>query len=365
MPLRLKLFLGISLFFILTLSFFGYMAYDAAVKSSAARETSLLRDLSLGLGRDFQADIGMDPGPEAINKWLHEFNSIHLAILIIKDHKVWLSRMARQEIPQKVRQQVKMTTGPGAISLALQNYVWYTISIGKTGATLSVVHHASNAEAHMLFKRLTLPLIIAALFILWVAVWSTQYVASLLEKLNAQKDKLKHQATHDALTGLPNRVLMLDRLSATMQEVDQSNSELALLFLDLNHFKEVNDSLGHHYGDMLLVEISRRLQQVLRKSDMVARLGGDEFAVILGHVTAQEAQAIAEKLHVIISQQIEFDGVKLNISGSIGIARYPFHTTETSTLLRYADLAMYAAKRAGGGYVFYGSQLGVSAGTTE
>jgi diguanylate cyclase (GGDEF)-like protein len=357
MSLRLKLFVGISLFFIVALSFFGYMAYDAAKQSGTAREASLLQDLSIGLSRDLEADIGTRPGANAINKWLHEFNSLHLAIMVHYDKKLWLSKLAHQEIPQKVRHQIITVSGRGSMSSGQQNYVWYTSSIGNTSSTLTVIHDTNAMEAQMLFKRLTVPLIIAALIILWVAGWSTQYVAALLEKLNAQKDKLKHQATHDALTGLPNRSLMLDRLVSTMQEVDQSNSELALLFIDLNRFKEINDSLGHHYGDMLLMDLSSRLQQVLRKSDMVARLGGDEFAVILGHVTTQEAQLIAGKLNDVISQEIEIEGNKLHVSGSIGIARYPFHTTDIGTLLRYADLAMYAAKRAGDGYVFYEPDL--------
>lgn len=358
MPLRLKLFLGIGLFFTLALSFFGYMAYDAAVQAGTAREMKLLQDLSTGLSKDLRNDIGPKPDGTAINKWLAEFDSVHLAIMVASGKQVWLSNTAQHDLPSRVKRQIISTGQAGIMSVAKQFFVWNTSMVAGTSYSLSVIHRTDVHEAHTFFKRLTVPIFIAALFILWVTAWSTQYVAVLLEKLHAQKDRLKHQAMHDALTNLPNRALMLDRLRAAMLEVDQSEAELALLFIDLNRFKEINDSLGHHYGDMFLVELSKRLLKVLRKSDMVARLGGDEFAVILSHVTDKEAQSIAEKIDKVIGQTIEIEGNKLSVSGSIGIARYPTQANDAKTLVQYADMAMYAAKRGGGGYFVYEPALG-------
>lgn len=357
MPLRLKLFLGISLFFSLALSFFGYIAYDAAVQSGTARELVLLHDLSTGLVNDMRADIGRNPEESAIKAWLHEFNSLHLSIMVVSGRRAWLSDTARRDLPVEVKRQIMTVEKSGSASVNKEDFVWDTMSIGKKSYTLSVIHRADVKEVKVFFKRLTVPLVIAALIILWVAVWSTQYIAALLEKLNAQKNKLKHQAMHDALTNLPNRALMLDRLQATMKEVDQSDAELALLFIDLNRFKNINDSLGHHYGDMLLVQLAQRLVKVLRRSDMVARMGGDEFAVVLGHVTEGEAGTIADKLNTAIAEVVEVEDKELFVTGSIGIARYPSQASDTNTLLRCADVAMYAAKRAGGGCVPYDESL--------
>lgn len=353
MPLRLKLFLSISLFFTVALSFFGYMAYNAAVEAGTAREMKLLQDLSMGLSKDLKNDIGLAPDGATIKKWLAEFDSMHLSIMVASGKQIWLSNTARNDLPSKVKHQIMSADKTGMISVDKQFFVWDTSAVAGTSYTLSVIHRTDVHEAHVFFKRLTVPIFIAALFILWVAAWSTQYVAALLEKLHAQKDRLKHQAMHDALTNLPNRSLMLDRLRAAMLEVDQSESELALLFIDLNHFKEINDNLGHHCGDMFLVELSKRLLKVLRKSDMVARLGGDEFAVILSHVNDREARNIAEKINQVIGQAIEIEDNILSVSGSIGIARYPTQATDAKTLVQYADTAMYAAKRSGGGCFVY------------
>jgi diguanylate cyclase (GGDEF)-like protein len=357
MPLRIKLFLGIVLFFSIALSFFGYMAYDSAVQSGTAREMALLQDLSAGLSRDLRTDIGANPDEATIKSWLGEFDSLHMAIMVTQGKHAWLSDAARRDLPPAVRQQIMATAKSGTTSAGKRVFVWDTSAVTGTPYMLSVIHRTSVHEANIFFKRLAVPLIIAALIILWVAIWSTMYIAALLEKLHAQKNKLQHQALHDALTNLPNRTLMLDRLQVAMHEVDQSEAELALLFIDLNRFKEINDTLGHHYGDMLLVEISRRLAGVLRKSDMIARLGGDEFAVILSHVTEAVARSIAEKLIAVIGQAIEIEGNKLFVSGSIGIARYPTHAANASMLVQYADVAMYSAKRSGTGYVVYDAKL--------
>lgn len=353
MPLRLKLFLGISLFFILSLSFFGYMAYDAAMQSGNARERTLLQDIASGMGKDLQSDIGRQPKPAVIESWLNQFNSLHLSIMVAKGQHAWLSKSARHQLPGEVVHQIKTASRSGDMKVGKRTFVWDTSHIGHTGYQLTVIHHASSLELRALSKQLIVPLVIAALIILWVAGWSTQYIATLLQKLNDQKDKLRYQAMHDSLTGLPNRALMLERLLATMREVDQSNAELALLFIDLNRFKEINDSLGHHYGDLLLVALSQRLQQLLRRSDMIARLGGDEFAVILGHVSEAEACSIASKINSTIGQEIDIEGHVLAVNASIGIALYPVHTPDANALLRYADHAMYAAKRAGHDYVVY------------
>lgn len=352
MPLRLKLFLGIVLFFSVALAFFGYTAYDAAVQSGTARESAMLQNLSEGLSRDLRTDVGSAPDEAAIDGWLRQFESLDLEILITSSERVWLSDSARREVPPSVRHQIMTSTQPGRLSLEGVAFLWNTSAVADTPYSISVIHRTDVHTAGF-FKRLIVPLIVAALIVLWVSTWSTMYIAALLEKLNAQRDELRHQAMHDALTNLPNRALMLERLQAAMQEADQSQTELALLFIDLNRFKEINDTLGHHYGDMLLVEMAHRLTAALRRVDTVARLGGDEFAIILSGVTKPDADAITAALMAVIGREVEIDGHKLFVSGSIGIARYPSQARNTEALVQCADIAMYAAKRAGTGYVFY------------
>jgi diguanylate cyclase (GGDEF)-like protein len=174
------------------------------------------------------------------------------------------------------------------------------------------------------------------------------------EALQTSADRDRHQSTHDALTELPNWVLLRDRLEQSLAVAARSSGEVALLLIDLDRFKEINDTLGHSYGDKLLRQVGPRLQSVLRDGDTVGRLGGDEFAVLLPSVEGvEEAQAVAERLRTALHMPFDVDGVILDIEASIGIVLSPWHGTETEDLLRNADIAMYAAKELKTGTVVY------------
>jgi diguanylate cyclase (GGDEF)-like protein len=160
---------------------------------------------------------------------------------------------------------------------------------------------------------------------------------------------LQHQALHDALTDLPNRTLLQNRLAATIAASRRDASSLALLMMDLDHFKEVNDTFGHHLGDLLLQRVGQRLRGSVRASDTVARLGGDEFAVLLPSASTADAQHVAAKLLRVLETPFEIDGHNLKIGASIGVAMCPEHAVDADALQRHADSAMYVAKRLGGG----------------
>ena len=164
---------------------------------------------------------------------------------------------------------------------------------------------------------------------------------------------LAHQALYDGLTGLPNRTLLHERLHQAILTARREEGSLALLVMDLDRFKEVNDTLGHHYGDLLLREIGPRLQTALREADTIARLGGDEFAVVLPEADAAGAALVAHRLLQALMPPIMVEGRCLTVGASIGIALYPDHGADGETLLRRADIAMYVAKRARDGYTLY------------
>ncbi len=176
-------------------------------------------------------------------------------------------------------------------------------------------------------------------------------------ELEAKRQENEYQALHDSLTGLPNRALFLRELR---EIVDARGAEerLAVMIMDLDHFKEVNDTLGHHFGDQLLKEIGPRLSGVLREGDLMARLGGDEFGVLLPDLPDDRvAVGIAERLMEELERPLSVEGLALDVSGSVGIAIYPSHSDNVETLLQRADVAMYAAKEAGGGFEVYSPVL--------
>jgi len=177
-----------------------------------------------------------------------------------------------------------------------------------------------------------------------------QRVLQRTEELELATEQLRHQALHDVLTGLPNRVLLLDRLEQAILNMQRKHERFSLLLLDLDGFKEVNDTFGHHIGDLLLAKVGIRLRAQLRDSDTIARLGGDEFAVLLGGVSAPaDAERVAATLLQSLEQAIVVEGEPLAVGGSIGIVHCPLHGADPATLLRRADVAMYAAKSEGVG----------------
>ncbi|MDH3227535.1 MAG: EAL domain-containing protein, partial [Thermoleophilia bacterium] len=172
----------------------------------------------------------------------------------------------------------------------------------------------------------------------------------------AYERRLRARATTDALTGLPNRTLFADRVTQALHRAERERDTLAVLLLDLNRFKEVNDTLGHHRGDQLLVELATRLASTIRTSDTVARIGGDEFAVLLPATGVEGAIRTAERLGRALARETEVEGVPFHVEASVGIAMYPEHGETVEVLVQHADVAMYSAKRSGTDYSVYASE---------
>ena len=186
-----------------------------------------------------------------------------------------------------------------------------------------------------------------------------EYSVSLEKTVEERTAELSYQAYHDSLTGLPNRVLFSDRLSQTIEKAKRSNSKIALLFIDLDHFKEINDSLGHDIGDEILKEVTSRLSETVRDEDTVARLGGDEFTVILENIIhAQDASSIATKILESLAKAMNINDNILYVSSSIGISIYPDDGVSSQNLLKFADSAMYKAKDEGrNNFQYYNSTM--------
>lgn len=169
--------------------------------------------------------------------------------------------------------------------------------------------------------------------------------------ITAQKmaeDELRYLANYDALTGLPNRALLMDRIYHGIDQARRDKRSLALCFIDLDKFKQINDSLGHDIGDLLLKEVARRLSSTLRDSDTVARLGGDEFVILLeGYKNEDNISHVARKMLTIVSEPMQLGTHTVGVSPSIGIAVYPADAINATELLKHADVAMYHAKEAG------------------
>jgi len=187
-------------------------------------------------------------------------------------------------------------------------------------------------------------------------------VARMLAAAKAEQ-KIRHLAYHDVLTGLPNRMLFMDRIDQAISRAQREDSQFALLFLDIDHFKVINDSMGHAAGDQLLNIVSQRLTQVLRKTDTVARLGGDEFTIILEALDdPKSVESVAKNILKSLDELTLINNKEVHVGGSIGIALYPQDGDSFGALLKNADIAMYRAKELGRQtFQFYENEMSLKA----
>jgi diguanylate cyclase (GGDEF)-like protein len=237
---------------------------------------------------------------------------------------------------------------------------------GHTGPAVDVPLRSSSSGGSVI-AQVSIPMsrrttardieivVFAALLLVYLAVFQVAAWAS--RPLRAHAVVTAHQAGHDALTGLPNRMLFGDRVAEAVAAARESGHKVAVMIMDLDRFKEVNDTLGHHYGDALLQTTGERLVSAVGTAGMVARLGGDEFAVLLPKVSdASDAKVVARRVRAALEQPIVSDDLTLSVNASIGIALAPDHGEEVEALMQRADVAMYVAKTGHSGHEIYASE---------
>ena len=220
------------------------------------------------------------------------------------------------------------------------------------------IYKRSNGETFWAEISLT-PIILNDVQVIYV-IWRDISEKKVAQKmLMEQKDILYYQAHHDSLTSLPNRMLFNERLEYGLEKAKHTKTKLALLFIDLDQFKQINDSLGHEIGDRVLTVVAERLKAKIRKKDTLARLGGDEFVIIMEeYKKIKDLSSVAEKILEVLIQPIHVEGQTLYISCSIGISLYPKDDIYADNLLKYADAAMYKAKDEGrNNYQFYRTEM--------
>jgi diguanylate cyclase (GGDEF)-like protein len=180
----------------------------------------------------------------------------------------------------------------------------------------------------------------------------------LRTRTTALEYQAMHDATHDALTDLPNRILLHDRLQQAIHSARRDSRAVALLLLDLNRFKDINDTLGHYQGDRVLKHVASRLKHAMRDADTLGRIGGDEFAIILNPLTSMhDVNTVVEKIHKALLPPYSLDNVKVDVQASIGAALFPENGDDADALLQHADIAMYCAKHEKKDFVLYTEKL--------
>ena len=234
--------------------------------------------------------------------------------------------------------------GTGPDPAVLETYVPTTLQEGGTRGVLELYadYGPIASEAGSIFLPLAggTAVVVLTLYLAFFPI-----LRRVTRTLSEQVEEIEYTAYHDDLTGLPNRARFRERAAAALEEAKVKGTRLAVLLIDLDRFKDVNDTLGHASGDRLLVALARDLPRLMRRGDTVARLGGDEFGILALEISDPTAVlALAERLRDILAEPREIDGIDLDIAASIGIALYPDHGADAEILLQRADVAMYRSK---------------------
>ena len=340
MSLRMRVLtalLGVTLLALLT---YALLAFWMIRDSQQAQVLTVLAELARH--SDGESDLPLPDAVVRIDRGTHRLDLVRPDDSRIRD-----DRRLRQLV-----QSLPTDADRGIVQDAGHRFFW--VRMRRADDDLVLLLRADGLDNQTLQRTLRTRLVVAGLAVLWVAVWIALILSgTIVRRLQRQQDALRHQALHDQLTGLPNRALLTDRLETALHQAERNGKPLALFVIDLDRFKEINDTLGHHFGDALLKEVGQRLRGVLRETDTVARLGGDEFAIVLPEAGPEAALFCARRILEACSDPIPVDNLLLKAQPSIGIAFHPEHGRNSDALLRHADVAMYHAKRKGSGFAIY------------
>ncbi|MDH5710824.1 MAG: bifunctional diguanylate cyclase/phosphodiesterase, partial [Gammaproteobacteria bacterium] len=350
--------LGIT---ILSLAVFGSIAYWIINDGHDQNHNELLQYMAETMHRHWSI-TGTETLTQATLDAMHDKFATADTILLIEnmDGSHFVAGRTTQppaslasNVAQSIKKSGPTTADYGVLKIDDHTYHWNTSQFTDNRRRLTILHDDSTGQHQTDFK-LAMRLLATSIIIIWIAVWLAILLSTIISRrLKEKNEVIKFQALHDNLTGLPNRNLLYDRLNQAQLASNRNKSPFALLLMDLDNFKEINDALGHHFGDLMLKKISKIIQETLRENDSLARLGGDEFAILLPDTEQEGAVTCARKILNSLKIPFSIEDTRIESSASIGITFYPQDGSDTETLLQRADIAMYQAKQTRSHYVIY------------
>ena len=336
---------------------FGFLAYRQIMESRGDQLTIFLQYLNREVSEHLTVPENIAVSSIYLEELRRKFSTPNSILFVQKNDQVLYSagniRGDFDLIVSQLSQHFKQNGRHGLIEVGNASYYWAVSKLPNPEYKLIMLEPAGDEEIRIV-STLRSRLLSSGFIILWVAIWISLVLGSKISRrLEEQNEMLEYQALHDMLTGLPNRMLLHDRINQVLLQSERQQKFFALFLMDLNHFKEVNDTLGHQYGDDLLKMVSQRLQQAIREQDTIARLGGDEFAILMPDTDLPGAELCAQRIMKAMEAPFNVNDVTIESKVSIGISLYPDHGAAAETLMQYADVAMYQAKRSKSGYAIY------------
>lgn len=359
MELRTKLLVSFTSVVLLVLAVFGYIAYHIAIDS--VYEAELYH-----LDKHIDENISNIPltkksaAPNTIKRLLKNIdnNTDYHFIVIGKNKKIIINTAgsSTSSILDKLNLKEFSTVKNDSKIILKDKNILLKSRLINNGNYKLIAFSKSNHDAIAPISDLATRLFIAVIIILWVAIWVALIISTAItRRLRKQTEALEHQSLHNELTNLPNRTKLLREIDKAIDAARISKKHAALVILDLDNFKDINDTLGHRVGDFLVTEIGKRLSAELWDRDIIAHMGGDSFAVLLTIQDISHCAIVTNKLLDIIASTYTIEGMTINVEASMGIASYPQHGHDASTIYRCAEIAMYHAKENDEDYSFYDS----------
>lgn len=358
--LRTRLLISSVTIAMIVLVIFGTVAYYIALESASTREIVLIRGFAQDKAHAFSAWLAGDKSLANVRKLLaNDTGSGNVTVVVDTAGHILSSRplskvLGKQNEGLWLAELVRNQSGGDFTTVDDKRHHWGAAAISGTPYKLILLTFHTVDDSKPAYQTLGVHLLITGGIVLWVAVWGGLILSGITSRrLDKQNAVLLHQALHDSLTDLPNRTLLRDRMQQAIYYSQRENKPIALFFIDLNGFKEINDTLGYKSGDTLLKQVGSRLQGVFWKRDTVARLGGDEFAILLPGVDVDQVVLCAQKVTDTLEKPFTINKLNIQTGASIGIALYPEHGKDPETLVRHAEVAMYQAKQNNREFVVY------------
>jgi diguanylate cyclase (GGDEF)-like protein len=356
--LKSRLLVAFSLIIAVVVTVFALIAFHFATDATLNQEIEFLAHLTTEEASRLAGQLPSDD-TTAWNETLKTDENADFINMIGNQDGIVASSMSQQQLSDRelsdipYKSLIEDTRESGYFSRGDQSYIWARTAIPGTDFRLLSLHfnidHINNS-----LSSLSTRLIAAALVLIWISAWIVLIFATTISRrLESQTNELEYQASHDNLTGLANRNMLLHELERAIRHSSPLRKSIALLVIDLDRFKEINDALGHQFGDLLLQEVGNRLRASLRGSDIISRLGGDEFGIIVPLAAIEDSAHVANKILDALEPSFNLSGQQLDVEASMGIALYPEHGEDAETMIRRADVAMYQAKENASGFSYY------------
>jgi len=359
MPLRTRLLVSFVSIALVVLGLFGSVAYRVAIDSQTRSETALLQTYAEREAADLADKIGSDISAGHLEAIMRQ-RADQQVLGFITD--VNGSIVANSELMRLFGDDVDAypwtnfgsgEADAGRLVFGDETYLWHAATIASLPYKFYLIHRVQAADLAPL-TQLGTRLLVTAGIIIWIAAWGALILSAMFTKGIERKNReIEHRSLHDALTELPNRIWLGPHMEQVLARAASKNTSVAVLVMDMDRFKEINDTLGHDCGDELLKLVVARMRNVVRKTDAIVRLGGDEFVIVMEGHSIEQAEGAAQRILDSTSSSFRLKQVNIDARMSIGIAMYPSHGEDGNLLIRRAEVAMYEAKQKNAGYATY------------